>query len=83
MQLPISSNMHYDAIMVVVCCLTKQAHLIPTHTTINIVDIAKLFFKRIFHLHGMPKTLIPDRNVCFTSKFEHLYSIPKIPSNQN
>jgi hypothetical protein len=44
MQLPMSSNMHNDAIMVVVCRLSKQAHFIPTHTTISAVDTTKFFF---------------------------------------
>jgi hypothetical protein len=69
MQLSMSSNIHYDAIMVVVCRLSKQAHFIPTHTTISIIDTTKLFFKEILRLHGMPKTLISDRDVRFISKF--------------
>jgi hypothetical protein len=51
MQILVSSKMHYDVIMVVVCRLSKQAHFIPTHTTISAVDTTKLFFKEIFCLH--------------------------------
>jgi hypothetical protein len=76
--------MHYDAIMVVVCRLSKQAHFIPTHTTISAIDTAKLFFKEIFCLHGMPKTLISDRDVRFTSKFwTSLFKLMNVGLNMN
>ena len=76
--------MHYDAIMVVVCRLSKQAHFIPSHTTISAIDTPKLFFKKNFCLHGMPKTLIFDRDVCFTSKFStFLFKLMNVGLNMN
>ena len=32
-------------------------------------DIAKIFMKDIFKLHGFPKAIISDRDVKFTSNF--------------
>ena len=70
--------------MVVVCCLSKQAHFIPTRTIISVVDTAKLFFKEIFCLHGMPKTLISNRDVRFTSKFwTFLFKLMNVGLNMN
>ena len=32
-------------------------------------DIAKIFMKDIFKLHGLPKTIVSDKDVKFTSNF--------------
>jgi hypothetical protein len=44
----------YDAIMCVVNSLTKHAHFIPTHTTINAEGTALLSFKEVWKHHGTP-----------------------------
>ena len=59
----------HDSIMVVVDKLTKAAHFIPVKSTHKIDDIAKIFMKEIFKLHGFPKAIVSDRDVKFTSKF--------------
>jgi hypothetical protein len=41
-------------IMCVVDSLTKCAHFIPMHTTINAEGTALLFFKEVWKHHGMP-----------------------------
>ena len=38
----------------------------PAHKT---DDIAKIFMKEIFKLHGLPKEIVFDRDVKFTSNF--------------
>ena len=43
-----------DCIDVVVDRLTKYAHLFPITTTYTIVQVAEVFFKEIFKLHGIP-----------------------------
>ena len=55
--------------MVVVDKLTKAAHFIPIKSTHKTDDIAKIFMKDIFKLHGLPKAIISDRDVKFTSNF--------------
>ena len=60
---------NFDSIFVVVECLTKVAHLISTHTTASVSDIAQLFVKEIVKLHGVPTMIISDRDAKFTSKF--------------
>lgn len=59
----------YNSIMVVVDMLTKVSHLIPVKTTYSASDIARIFVKEIFRLHGLPKRIISDRDAKFTSKF--------------
>ena len=55
--------------MVVVDKLTKETHFIPIKPTHKIDDIAKIFMKEIFKLHGLPKAIVSDRDVNFTSNF--------------
>ena len=59
----------YDAIFVVVDRLTKMMHAIPITTNINAPQLANIFLKEIFRLHGMPKIIISDRDPRFTSIF--------------
>jgi hypothetical protein len=44
----------YDTIMNIVESITKHAHFIPMHTTINAKGTACLFFKEVWKHHGMP-----------------------------
>ena len=59
----------HDSIMVVVEKLTKATHFILVKSTHNTDDIAKIFMKDIFRLHGLPKAIVSDRYVKFTSNF--------------
>jgi hypothetical protein len=59
----------HDAIMVVVDKLSKVAHFIPIKSTYKVVNIAEIFMREIFRLHGMPTTIISDRDPKFTSNF--------------
>ena len=65
---PMTMRQH-DSIMVVVNKLTKAAHFIPVKSTHKTDDIAKIFMKEIFKLHGLPKAIVSDRDVKFTSNF--------------
>lgn len=58
-----------DAIMTVMCRLSKMMHFIPTRTTATALDIAELYFAHITRLHGLQKSIISDRDPKFTSKF--------------
>ena len=55
--------------MVVVDKLSKKAHFIPVKTTYKAANIADIFLKQIFRLHGIPKVIISDRDPKFTSNF--------------
>ena len=58
-----------DSIMVLVDKLTKEAHFISVKSTHKTNDIAKIFMKEIFKLHGLPKEIVFDTDVKFTSNF--------------
>jgi transposase InsO family protein len=66
-QLPKSSG--FDAIFVVVDRLTKQAHFIPTMSSVDSPGIAELFLTLVWKLHGTPKEVISDRGPQFAAKF--------------
>jgi hypothetical protein len=64
-----TSTKHNDAIMVVVDKLSKFAHFIPVKSTCKVIDIAQVFMKEVFQLHGMPREIISNRDTKFTSNF--------------
>jgi hypothetical protein len=47
-----------DSIMVMVDKLSKSSHFIPVKLTCKEINIANIFMKEIFRLHGMPKEII-------------------------
>ena len=59
----------HDSITVVVDKLTNASHFITVKSTHKTDDIAKIFMKEIFKLHGFPKEIVSDRDVKFTSNF--------------
>ena len=71
--LPRNQNLN-DSIMVVVDKLSKVAHFIPVKTTYKAANIADIFLKQIFRLHGISKVIISDRDPKFTGNFwKHLF----------
>ena len=59
----------FDSITVVICLLTAMVHLIPSRTNYNARQLAELMFEEVYKLHGLPKNIISDRDVLFTSVF--------------
>ena len=49
--------------------LTKQAHFVPTHKTLNAPRLAQLFIMNIFKLHGFPSSIVSDQGLVFISEF--------------
>jgi hypothetical protein len=47
-----------DFIMVVIDKLSNSAHFIPVKSTFKAINIAEIFMKEIFRLHGIPKMVI-------------------------
>ena len=67
-QLPMSKSGH-DAIVVFVDKLSKMVHLVPTTTTVDAPQVAKLFLREVIRHHGVPESIVSDRDPRFTSSF--------------
>ncbi|GJV75931.1 reverse transcriptase domain-containing protein [Tanacetum coccineum] len=67
-KLPKTSNEH-DTIWVIVDRLTKSAHFIPTRETDSMETLTRLYIKEIVSRHGVPISIISDRDSHFTSRF--------------
>ena len=56
-----------DVILVVVDRLTKYAHFLSLSHPYSASSVATLFLDNIFKLHGLPTTIVTDRDRIFTS----------------
>ena len=59
----------FDAILVVVDRLTKQAHFIPTTTNVDAPALAWLYLTHVVKLHGIADSIVSDRGSVFISSF--------------
>ena len=58
-----------DCLYVVVDRLTKFAHFFSISSDYFATQVAELFFMEVFRLHGLPKTIVSDRDSRFTGAF--------------
>jgi hypothetical protein len=65
--LPLSNG--YDAVLVVVDRLTKMRHYVPCLMTSNAEDVARIFVREIYRLHGAPASVVSDRDIRFVNNF--------------
>ncbi|KAD4180551.1 hypothetical protein E3N88_29142 [Mikania micrantha] len=67
-KLPRTSSGH-DTIWVIIDRLTKSAHFLPMRETFTMDKLAKLYINEIVVRHGVPLSIISDRDNRFTSRF--------------
>jgi transposase InsO family protein len=59
----------YDYILLVVCRMTGMVHLIPTRMDATARQVAEVYIKEVVRLHGVPESIVSDRDTKFTSQF--------------
>nr|GFB66450.1 reverse transcriptase domain-containing protein [Tanacetum cinerariifolium] len=59
----------YDSIWVIVDRLKKSVHFLPKKKTDSIEKLVELYLKEIVCKHGVPVSVISDRDRLFTSRF--------------
>lgn len=65
-----------EVIMVVVDRLTKYAHFIGFYHPFSATTVAEAFVNNIFKLHGMPLTMVGDRDTIFLNSFwQHFFKL--------
>ncbi len=64
-KLPISQG--FDSIWVVVCRHIKAAHFIPCRESMSGDELASLFIREVYRLHGAPRTVVSDRGTTFVN----------------
>ena len=67
-KLPKTKN-GFDCITTYVDRLSRRVHFVTSKETDTAVDVANSFFSNIFKHHGMPDSIVSDRDTKFTSKF--------------
>ena len=58
-----------DAVWVIVDRLTKSAHFLPIRWGCTLEKLAEKYVSEIVRLHGVPESIVSDRDPRFTSRF--------------
>ena len=67
MDFPKSKGFNY--LWVIICRMMSMVHLIPVHTRMTATDLSWIYHREIVHLHGLPSSIVSDRDSKFTSKW--------------
>ena len=73
--LPRTSRKH-DVVWVIVDRLTKSAHFLAVRMTFTLEEFCRLYIREIVRLHGVPVSILSDRDLKFTA---HFWRVSKEP----
>lgn len=63
----------HDAIWVIVDRLTKSAHFLPISDKYSVERLVNIYLKEIVVRHGMPVTIVSDRDARLLLDFEKVF----------
>ena len=66
---PFPESLGKNYLWVVMCRLTSQVHLVPVNMMTKTLELTYEFLNNIVHLHGLPTSIVLDRDTKFTSLF--------------
>ena len=66
---PLPKSNEKDTIVVIVDWFTKIVQLKATITNVSLEEIVKIYRDKIWKLHGVPRTILSDRESQFASRF--------------
>jgi len=58
-----------DSIWVIIDRLTKYTHFIPINIRFSLEKLTSLYISEIVRLHGVPSSIVSDKDPRFTSRF--------------
>jgi len=64
---PFPESKGFNYLWVVICHIMSMVHLILVHTTMTATQLSWIYRREIVRLHGLPNTIVSDRNSKFTS----------------
>ena len=59
----------HDVVLVTVDRLTKSAHFLAVRMTFTLDELCRLYIREIVWLHGVPVSIVLDRDPRFTACF--------------
>jgi transposase InsO family protein len=66
---PFPKSKGYDYLWVIICQMTSMVHLVPVTTQVTAKELSWEYLKEIVRLHGLPSSIVSDRDSKFTSKW--------------
>ena len=65
---PLTQKKH-DSVWVIVDRLTKSSHFLPVRLDYSMDRLVELYVNEVVRLHGIPVSIVSDRNPQFMSRF--------------